>query len=248
MARDDIFDREPEISPGILGGVFSPREGCVRGESLVASLVHAASQMGATCLEGVEVSGLQTEGRRVTGVRTADDVYYSDHTILAAGPWTGVAGRWVPEDLPVRPVKGQRILLRKAGFLPRCPVNIFGGYVIPQVDGNLLVAATHHEGEFDEEITADAVSGMIDTAVSIFPALLNAKFVGARAGVRPASPDEVPIIGPVPGWDGLSVASGHYTVGIILSPGTGELMADYISTGDATPLEPFSLSRFRPAT
>ena len=245
LERDEILQREPHINPKVLGGVFSPREGHVRGQSLVDSLVHASTQLGATFLEGVEVFGLQTKDRRVTGVRTANDTYYAGQTVLAAGPWTGIAGRWIPAPrLPVRPVKGQRILLRKTGFLPRCPVRCTEGYVIPQADGNVLVAATRGEGEFDQEITADGLDQMIAAAVLGFPVLKDARFVEAQAGVRPGSPDDVPIIGPVPGWDGMSIASGHDAVGVMLSPGTGALMADYISTGDATPLEPFSLSRF----
>ncbi|MFQ5934617.1 MAG: NAD(P)/FAD-dependent oxidoreductase, partial [Dehalococcoidia bacterium] len=194
--------------------------------------------------EGTEVVGLETDGRRVIGARTTNETFYADHTVLAAGPWSGIAERWVPSPIPVRPVKGQRILLRKTGFLPKSPVHNFRGYVVPRVDGRVLVGATRHEGEFDQEITADAVARMIATAISSFPLLKDARLVEARAGVRPGSPDGVPIMGPVPGWEGLSMASGHDAVGVMLSAGTGRLMADYISTGDAGPLEPFSLARF----
>ena len=244
LTREEVLGREPEVSEAVLAGVYSPREGYVRGRRWVDSLVHAASRLGATFFQGVEVSGLETDGRRVTGVRTSRGTVYAEHTVIAAGPWTGMAGRWLPDRLPVRPVKGQRILLRKPGFLPKCPVHNFDGYVMPQPDGTVLVAATRHEGEFDQETTADAVSQMIARAALSFPTLGNAVFVGAQAGVRPGSPDGVPIIGPVPGWEGLSVASGHNSVGVILSPGTGQLIADYIDSGDAGPLEPFGLARF----
>jgi glycine oxidase len=108
-----------------------------------------------------------------------------------------------------------------------------------------LIGATREEGRFDQEITADGVAEMLAAAAAIFPDLKDATFVEARAGVRPGSPDGVPILGPVPGWESFSVASGHDQVGIMLSPASGELMADYISTGDPAPLEPFSLARFR---
>lgn len=180
----------------------------------------------------------------MTGVSTVNKTFYADHTVLAAGPWTGIAGRWLPERPPVRPVKGRRIVLRKLGFLPQCPVNNFEGYVIPQVDGNILVAATREEGKFDQEVTAEGVAQMIATAVASFPTLKDARIVEGRAGVRPGSPDDVPIMGPVPGWEGLSIASGHDAFGVMLSPGTGLLMAEYISTGDALPLGPFSITRF----
>ena len=115
---------------------------------------------------------------------------------------------------------------------------------LPQVDGNILVGATRHEGEFDQEITADAVAQSIAYAALAFPVLRRARFIEARAGVRPGSPDGVPLIGPLPERDGVSVVSGHDAVGIMLSPGTAQLVADYIRTGDEGPLQPFSPARF----
>ena len=150
LEREEVLEREPRLNPQVLGGVYSPTEGHVRGQNLVDSLVHAATRRGATLLEEAEVVALETDGGHVTGVRTVNKTFYADHTVLAAGPWTGIAGRWLPERPPVRPVKGRRIVLRKLGFLPQCPVNNFEGYVIPQVDGNILVAATREEGKFDQ--------------------------------------------------------------------------------------------------
>ena len=240
LERDEVIEREPEIHPEVLGGVFSPREGSVRGKSYVDALVHAGSKLGAKFLEATAVTGLETEGRSVTGLRTALGVLHAEHTVLAAGPWTGTPGAWVPETIPVRPVKGQRVLLRRTGFLPRRSVES----VVPQVDGNVLVGATREEGLFDQTITVAGVRQVTETALNVFPSLREAELVAAQAGVRPASPDGVPIMGPVPGWEGLSIASGHDHAGVMLSPGTGELIADYLATGDATALEPFSLSRF----
>ena len=244
LEPDEVRRREPEVNSAVLGGVLSPREGYLVGQRFVDALAHAAGQRGAVFMERAEVLGLETDGQRTLGVRTSNDTFHARHTVLAAGPWTGVAGRWVPDSVPVRPVKGQRALLRKLGFLPKGPVLSFAGTVIPQADGNVLIGATRHEGEFDEEITAEAVRQIIADAVSSFPLLEDATFVGARAGVRPGSADDVPIIGRVPGWEGLIVASGHDACGIMLSPGTGELVADYIASEDAGPLEPFSLTRF----
>ena len=243
----DVFQQEPEVSRQILGGVFSPREGHIVGQLYVEALAQAARHLGAQFKEGTEVTGLEFQGRKVTGVRTAAETFTSEHTVLAAGPWTGISDRWLPEKLPVRPVKGQRILLKKAGFLPRCPVRGPDAYVVPQNDGNLLVAATREEGKFDEETTVDGINQMVSAAIFSFPVLKDAAFVGARAGVRPGSPDGVPIMGPIPGWEGLSIASGHDQAGVMLSPASGELLANYISSGDSRPLEPFNIARFRSA-
>lgn len=244
LQPEEISEREPEVSRAVLGGVYSPKEGHVHGQKYTQALAHAATRLGAEFLENTEVSGLEIQGSKITGVRTATGTIHCDRTVLAAGPWTGIAGRWLTEELPVRPVKGQRILLKKIGFLPSCPVRNSDAYVVPWTDGNLLVGATREEGRFDEETTAEGIRHMISSAITSFPVLRDAIFVGARAGVRPGSPDELPIMGPIPDWEGLSVASGHDHVGVMLSPGSGELMANYISTGDAGLLEPFGIARF----
>jgi glycine oxidase len=244
LDSDEVLDIVPEINPRVLGGVLSPTEGHVTGQSFVNSLVHAGSRLGATFLEGMEVIRLETDGRRVTGVTTSKDMYYAEHTIIAAGPWSGMVRRWIPEPIPVRPVKGQRLLLRKRGFLPKVIVHSFMGTSIPQADGNILVGATRHDDEFDQDVTVDGITTIIQNATTVLPTLRDARFIEARAGVRPGSPDGVPIIGPIPQWSGLSIASGHEGCGVMLSPGTARLVADYISTGDAAPLEPFSISRF----
>ena len=241
----DVLELEPEVNGDNHGGVFSPLEGHVKGQRLVDSLVHAAGALGATFSEGVEVTSLVTEGSRVLGVRTSKGEVLSGHTVLAAGPWTGLFRRWIQQPpLPIRPVKGQRLLVRKLGFLPKILIHSFMGTTIPQSDGSILIGATRHEGEFDQEVTVDAVSSILSNATTILPVLRDATLVQATAGVRPGTPDDVPILGPVPGWDGLSVASGHDSVGVMSSPETGLLMANYIATGDATALEPFGLARF----
>ncbi len=236
----ELREREPHITPEAQGAVLSPQEGSIRGEAYVNSLAHAASSLGATVLERTEVTGLEFDGSSVVGIRTLlNDIYYAGHTVLAAGAWTGLANRWLPDTLPVRPIKGQRITLRMPGFLPAGPVQS----VIPQNDGTVLAAATREEGVFDHRITA-AVQEMFNNATAVYPMLRDAEFVAARAGIRPGSPDGMPILGPVPGWEGLSVASGHDHVGIILSPATGVDMADYLATGDASGLDFFSIERF----
>ena len=239
LGPEEVRERESEIHPGVLGGVFSPKEGAVRGKAFVDSLVNAGTRLGATYLEGVEVTGLEVAGGRVTGVRTPFEVFHAEHTVLAAGPWTGIAGRWVPETIPIRPVRGQRIRLRKTGFVPRSTVQ----NVVPQTDGSLVLGATREEGVFNDHTTVSGVRQVTEAGMNVFPILGEAEFVGTVAGVRPGSPDGVPLMGPVPGWEGLSVASGHDHAGIMLSSGSGELMADYIASSDETALEAFLPSR-----
>ena len=248
LEQYDVLQREPQTSPEVQAAVFSPQEGCVRGQRLCDALAHAAGRAGAELYEGVEVHALCHDGDRVAGIETTVGSIAAGQVVLAAGPWSGIASRWTvpggPLDLPVRGVKGQRILLRRPGFMPRSPVRNSAVYVVPRLGGNILVASTREEGRSDETVTAEGISTLVSGAVRSFPLLGDASFVGGRAGVRPATPDGRPIIGPVPGVEGLTIATGHDAVGIMLSPGTAELVTQYLLDGNDSPLQSFSASRF----
>jgi glycine oxidase len=97
---------------------------------------------------------------------------------------------------------------------------------------------------FNFDVTENGVKKMWTSAIEAFPDLKDAKFMGALAGVRPGSPDDTPIMGPVPGLNRLIIASGHDHSGIMLSPGSSKLIADYIETGDSSELSPFNIQRF----
>ena len=248
LDRAQISEREPLCSTEALAAIFSPEEGCIRGQRFCDALAHAAGRLGARLYERTEVTALTHDSDRVTGVETTAGNIAAGQVVLAAGPGSGIAGRWSasggPLDLPVRGVKGQRILLRRPGFMPRTPVRNSSVYVVPRLDGNILVASTREEGRTDETVTAEGVATLISGAVLSFPMLANAAFVGGRAGVRPATPDGRPIIGPVPGVEGLTVATGHDAVGMMLSPGTAELVVNWLLDGTSEPLEPFRAARF----
>jgi len=105
----EIRELEPELDDGLLGGVFSPGEGCISGQRLVDALVNAATGLGAVFLEETEVIGLETSGHTVVGVRTLTDSYQCGHTVLAAGPWTGIPERWSPLPIGCHPPEALRI-------------------------------------------------------------------------------------------------------------------------------------------
>ena len=238
--KQELLEREPEITDQAEGGVFSPLDASIRGAAYTNSLAHASTRLGMTYLEGMEVTALETYGDTVIGVKTQSGTYHAGHTVIAAGAWSVISQRWFPSSIPIRPIKGQRIILQKPGFLPRCTVQS----IVPQADGSILSAATREEGIFNHTITGEAISQMVSAAKAIFPTLNDAEFVSAKAGVRPGSPDGMPILGPIPEWNGVSIASGHDHVGMICSPATAELVSQYVETGDTSELKPFGISRF----
>ena len=238
----------PRPAPRYWPPSFPPLEGCVRGQRFCDSLAHAAGRLGARLYERTEVTALNHDGARVTGVETTAGPIAAGQVVLAAGPGSGIAGRWAspggPLDLPVRGVKGQRLLLRSPGFMPRTPVRNSSVYTVPRLNGNILVASTREEGRTDETVTAEGVATLINGALQSFPSLADAALVSARAGVRPATPDGRPVIGPAPGVDGLTIATGHDAVGIMLSPGTAELVVNWLLDGASDQLQPFRADRF----
>ena len=238
--RKELIDREPEITDKALGGIFSPKDATIKGSAFVRALAHSAGNLGATILENLDVISLKIEKNKVVGVITQSGHFHAEHTIIAAGAWSGISRHWTSELIPIRPIKGQRILIRKSGFVPKNWIQS----LVPQKDGTILSAATREEGIFNNTVTGDAISQMVASAKEIFPILGDAEFISASAGVRPGTPDGMPILGPIPHLSGVSIASGHDHVGIMSSPATAKIMAEYVTTGDESMIQFFNLNRF----
>jgi glycine oxidase len=238
---------EPGLAPACAGGVLSAGDGQVDPRALVDALAVAAQAAGATLVTPAEVVAGILEGDRIIGVEAADCTRYSgDHVVLAAGCWSGSAS-WLPEQTrpPVRPVKGQLLHLRgDPGALARLPLRTERVYVVPRPDGRVIVGATVEERGFDLEITAGAVFELLREAYRVLPQVEELEFVRVRAGLRPGSPDNAPLIGPG-ALDGLMVATGHYRSGILLTPVTADAVAAMLTGSDPDPVAaPFSPQRF----
>jgi glycine oxidase len=164
--------------------------------------------------------------------------------VNAAGAW---ASQVEPraDGLPVRPVRGQMVLLAGPDQAFRHAIYAHDVYVVPRRDGRVLVGSTYEEVGFDKRVTADAVGRMLTRALRLAPALADATFREAWAGLRPGTPDRLPILGPDPRFAGLYHASGHYRSGILLAPATARSLAALILEGRShDDLAPFSPARF----
>ncbi|MGH0028791.1 MAG: NAD(P)/FAD-dependent oxidoreductase, partial [Myxococcota bacterium] len=129
--------------------------------------------------------------------------------------------------LPVEPVRGQILSLEAP---PGCGPMLVDEhlYLVPKRDGRLVVGATEERVGFDDRVTAEGVAALLRDAFALAPSLADRAFLEAWSGLRPATPDGLPIIGPAPGLPGLLLACGHYRNGVMLSPVTGELVADLV--------------------
>ena len=237
---------EPRISPQARGGVYSPGFPEVDAHRLTLALSQAAVARGAVLRQGLAVTGFLTSGSRVVGVRTAEGKMMAGQVLLAAGAWTALLGRRLGLTLPVRPMRGQ--MLAFANFTS--PVRHIleekdHGYVAPRANGFLFAGSTVEDVGFRKNTTARGLAGLRRMAAGLVPHLAYAEATSDWAGLRPGSPDGLPILGPVPGWEGLSVASGHFRRGVLLSPITGRLMTQWLTEGRTDmSLEPFAPARF----
>lgn len=213
---------EPSLTPSFNGGVHAPREASVDPRALVAALTAAlAAEESAALLAGAGVEEALLDGERIVGVRTAaGEELRAANVVLAAGAWSGAA-EWLPEPArpPVRPVKGQILELRARDGVGPCRRIVASErvYLVPRPDGRLIVGATVEEQGFDEAATAGGVHELLREAYRLLPEVAEMELVEADAGLRPGTPDNLPLVGPS-GVDGLLWATGHYRNGILLAP------------------------------
>lgn len=244
LSRAEALEHEPLLGTWPHGALYQPNEGHVNPVKLTDGFTQAAARRGVAFHYGVEVDGLLRHGKRVTGVRTGTTEWQADAVVVAAGSWSGTLARRVGITVDVQPVRGQVVLLKALPQPLRSIVFGHPGYIVPRGDGTLLVGASQEFVGFENRPTAGNLAMLLEASRRLVPVLEQATFLDTWTGLRPGSPDEAPILGPVPGLQGLALATGHFRNGILLSAVTGELMAEYLLHGTAAPLRPFGLERF----
>jgi glycine oxidase len=226
---------EPGLTPSFNGGVHAPEEAAIDPRRMTVALLAALAAADVEVRGGTDVVAPVLSSERLEGVRTgAGDELLAGHVVLATGAWAGAEG-WLPEEAlpPVRPVKGEILELRSADGGPPCERIVASErvYLVPRPDGRLIVGATTAERGFDATVTAGGVHELLREAYRLLPDVAEMELVESMAGLRPGTPDNLPLIGPA-ALDGLVLACGHYRNGILLAPLTGEAVADSIATGE----------------
>lgn len=243
---------EPMLAPGVRGGLRVDGDHQIDPRRLAAALVTACERAGVV-LRRAWADRLTVSGERATGVVTADGTgLAAGQVVLAGGSLSGrLAG--VPADLrpPVRPVKGQVLRLampdRFGPFLSRTVRAVVRGsqvYLVPRESGELVIGATSEEQGWDTTVTAGGVYELLRDAHELVPGITELPLTETRAGLRPGTPDNAPLLGPS-GLEGLVLATGHHRNGVLLTPVTGDALAEFLTTGDL-PAEarPFTPRRF----
>jgi glycine oxidase len=242
---------EPALSPRIRAGVRVATEASVDPRAVCAGLLGATGRLGVQLIRD-RIVEVRVNGGRVDGVVLGDgSVLSTDRVVVALGAWTASSGLLPPEITPpVRPVKGQILRLR---FDPAdAPIvrNIHAWangleiYLVPRAAGELVVGATVEEKGFDTSVTGGGVRGLLEAAIEVVPQVAELELVESMAGLRPASADNAPVLGPT-AIEGLTLATGHFRHGVLLAPITAEVVTALLVDGRLPAVaEPFTLARF----
>jgi glycine oxidase len=225
LSPAEIRELEPNLSHAVVSGCLYPNDWQVENRKLVAALRKYCETNGIALVENTRVIELITENGCVRGVRSATDDLLADSVVVTAGAWTS---NILPES-NVKPVRGQMIslasrdprILRHVIYSPRA-------YLVPRIDGRILVGATVEDAGFDKEVTPDGIASLMRAAVEIAPSLAQLGIAEAWAGLRPFVDGEMPVIGRVSQIENAFIAAGHYRNGILLAPITAKTIADEI--------------------
>ena len=240
--------REPHLAGKLAGAVFSPEDTQVDNRKLAAALRIAAEMAGASISEHQAVKTISSDAGRVDGIVLADgSKVAADVVVLAAGAWSRNIDGLAPElRPPVRPIKGQMLALRMDPTAPLLTHVVWapGAYLVPRLDGRLLVGATVEEKGYDTSLTAGGILTLLEAAWRVVPAVEELPIDEMWVGHRPGSRDDAPILG-TGLIDGLIYATGHHRNGILLTPITADAIAELVLDGAADPaIRPFSIERF----
>ena len=250
LPLDEARKMEPAIGREARAAALLPDECSIEPRALSVAVQAAASSAGATLLSGVEVASLAHDGKKCAGVKTSSgEIYHAKEVVLAAGCWSSqIPG--VEPYAPTLPVRGQMAALRHSGAPIRHVLRSERGYLVPrgmESPQTVVVGSTIENAGYEKRITSGGIEKILSAANELAPELANAEITETWCGLRPGTPDQLPILGPVD-VDGLVFATGHYRNGILLAPATAKLIGEWITERRVfLDWDPFSPLRFTPA-
>jgi glycine oxidase len=263
ISPNEARKHEPSLDPQAGAVAWLSEEATVDPRLLVEAVIAAAKQSGAEIRANCVVDALLYEGQACTGVIAAGQKIAVKHVVIAAGSFCGtIADGSIPDATHegdshprshlrhyarVHPVRGQMLALRSETMQLKKVLRSQHGYLVPRRDGRIIAGSTLEDAGFVKQVTPQGVRQILDSAFELAPALADAKIVEEWSGLRPGTPDLLPIIGPTD-IAGLWLATGHYRNGILLAPATAKIMRDWIVTGKSNfNAESFSPLRFSAA-
>lgn len=261
LDKDRAREVEPCLSDTIFGATFSPLDCKVNPILLTLAFISSAQRLGAKVFNHTEVTGIEVKSHKVISLQTTKGEIETNIVVNAAGPYAARIGQMVSLDIPIRPRRGQLLVTEAvpqmvtrgilsakyiaAKFNPALAESDEVGISIDQTfSGNLLLGSTREFVGFDVSTTYQGIKNIATHTMRIIPQLKYIHIIRAFAGLRPYTPDGLPILGKVEDIEGFIMAAGHEGDGIALSPVTGVLIAELIDNGTThIPLDDFRLER-----
>jgi glycine oxidase len=230
LRAEDARELEPALSEEVEAAVLRPEEASVDNRALTPAVLEAARRSGAEIFPNCGVESIWRESgkrRRCAGLVMQNEKVEATWTIVAAGCFSASLGG-VDAYAPVRPAKGQMVALRSNDLEIERVLWSENIYLVPRDDGRILAGATVEYAGFDKGITAGSIKKILSAAIDLAPGLAGARIEETWAGLRPDSPDHLPILGPCD-LEGLLIATGHFRSGILLAPITAKLIREWVT-------------------
>ncbi|MFO7542762.1 MAG: FAD-dependent oxidoreductase [Thiobacillus sp.] len=218
-------------------GIWLPGIAQVRNPRLVTALRAAVVKLGGLIREQCPATGVLTQGGRVTAVQTPTEIFPADKLVLATGAWSGLRLAGLAATPHIRPIRGQMLLFKLGPGVLDTILYRNGLYLIPRRDGHVLVGSTVEDVGFDKSTDAATLQRLHDEAAAILPILGSMRPIRSWSGLRPGSPDNIPVIDRHPDFDNVFVNTGHYRYGVTMAPASAELLVDLIE-GNTPALDP----------
>ncbi len=227
LRPEDARELEPALSPDVQAAALRREEASVDNRALTQAVLQAARRSGVEIFPGHAATAIWREGNTCAGLELQDEKVSAKWTIIAAGCFSSsIEG--MKSYVSVRPAKGQMIALRAHGLAIDRVLWSEKIYLVPRNDGKILAGATVEYVGFEKHVTASGIEKILSAAIELAPELASAKIEETWAGLRPDSPDHLPILGPTD-LDGLLVATGHFRSGIMLTPITARLIREWVT-------------------
>jgi glycine oxidase len=244
ISGKEACELEPSLSEDIPAAVLRPNEASVDNRLLAKALLEAARRAGVDIHSGAAVQAIVRQGSRCLGVLVEGQQVSAENNVIAAGAFSAhIAG--AEPYVPVHPAKGQMISLRCETAKIERVLWSERIYIVPRNDGRILCGATVEHVGFDKSVTAGGMHKNLDAAIDLVPAFSAARIEEIWAGLRPDTPDHLPILGRTD-VDGLLIATGHFRSGVLLTPITAKLISDLVLRKTAAvDYERFSPLRFQ---
>ena len=235
---------EPRVSQEAIGGTYDEGGADLEPYRLLLALVQQSEKLGATIRHG-SARGLKRQGDRVEAVLLDNGEIPCEHAVLSMGPWGGEASDWLGISIPVRPNKGQILRLQAPGAPVRTNIGWLHDYAITKPDGLLWTGTTEENAGFNDGPTTEARDKIMSSLLKMLPCMVDARLAQHTACLRPLSSDDRLILGKVPGWEGVYLATGGNRQGIRLGPGMARVVVDLITKGATDiPIDAFNPGRF----